>query len=104
MGRNGSGLGRAGCLQRRTPEPGGAIWHPAAARAPGVRKPAAHRNDGGHDALTTGDTLRLGVGIGARLFESADGGRTWDERAREAPNDAEPRIRGATSGFTPPAV
>jgi hypothetical protein len=45
----------------------------------------------------------IAVGIGARLLESADGGRSWTEGARAVPPPTEPRLHGARDGIRPPA-
>ena len=47
--------------------------------------------------------MRITVGIGARLLESADGGGSWTESARAVPRPTEPRLRGVCDGVRPPA-
>jgi hypothetical protein len=48
--------------------------------------------------------VRITVGIGARLFESTDGGRNWTSGARVVPLESEPRTRGLAAGLDLPLV
>lgn len=47
--------------------------------------------------------MRIIVGIGPRLLESADDGRTWTEGTRVVPPPTAPRVIGARAGLAPPA-
>ncbi|MGH9867939.1 MAG: hypothetical protein ACREAA_07240 [Candidatus Polarisedimenticolia bacterium] len=45
--------------------------------------------------------MHIVVGIGARLLESADDGRSWSERARVVPPPTEPRLLGTRNANLP---
>jgi hypothetical protein len=44
--------------------------------------------------------VRITVGIGPRLLESVDGGRTWTEAARTVAAPTEPSLRGVRDDLT----